>query len=115
MSIKQEIDIEKIVLNQIVGEILKKLPEKIRDQILEKALVNVLENVFSVYEVKHAIRDDAEWYMAEYIKLEQNQQKIKNAVTVAFDNIIGNMVEVFETDIENTIKSRYKSFKSKGD
>lgn len=51
--------------------------------------------------------------MAEYIKKPEVQERIKAGVEKSFDNIIEGMVDAFETRIDDTISSKYVSFKNR--
>ena len=113
-----EINIEDIVNQQIVAEVFKKIPEEKRDAILEQSLTKVLRDVFNTWQVESAVKADAERFMAEYIKKPEVQERIKASVEKSFDNIIEGMTDAFETRIDDTISSKYISFKkrsNKGD
>lgn len=108
-----EINVEEIVQQQIVADVLSKIPDEQRNAILEKSMTKVLSDVFSTWKVESAIKADAEKYMAEYIRKPEVQAKIKASVETSFDNILEGMVDVFETRIDDTISSKYISLKKK--
>lgn len=109
-----EVHIEEIVQQQIVADVLSKIPDEQRNAILEKSMTKVLSDVFSTWKVESAIKADAEKYMAEYIRQPEVQARIKASVETAFDNILVGMVDAFETRIDDMITSNYVSFKKKG-
>lgn len=106
-------NIEEIINKQIVANVLEKIPDNQRNALLEKTMTKALEGVFSTWQVDRAIKEDAERYMAEYIRMPEVQAKIKAGVEEAFDRILSNMVEVFEKQINHTIASEYVSFRKK--
>jgi len=108
-----EIDMEDLIKQQIVAEVLAKVSDEQRDAILEKSMTKVLNDVFNTWHVEKAIKADAERYMEEYIKQPAVQEKIKSSVITSFDNILVGMVAAFETRIEDTIHSKYVSFKKR--
>lgn len=108
-------NMEQIVLYQVAQKVIETLPEEDRRKVLEASLVKTLDDVLKPWDVKRAIEDDVNKYMAEYLKRSEVQERIKRATEETVDKLMNGVIETIIATSQDAIKSNYKNFIEKRD
>lgn len=112
-------DSNTMLLNAIVKETAAKVIDGLdadaKKAILTEAVARILENMRIGWDVSNIFREEALRFAKEYIKQPDIQQKMKQKVIEAAEEVLDGLAKCIANSMENDLKNEYKKWTGEDD
>lgn len=103
-----------LVINAIVKEtaakVVNSLDDETKKQIIIGAVANILEKLEVKWDIQQMLYEEAKKVARAYLKQPSTQQKIKDKVMIAVEEVIDGLAESIAGSIQSDIKSQYSTW-----